>query len=761
MNYSAVDHAAASAVKGAKRRIDYTGDWPGWAAYAVGAGLLALAQAVRFLMDIPFGSQTGIMFMMPPIVVAAFMGGLLPGLVATAAGLALTSGFLVRPESATMLDQVRLASFLLAGTLTSVVCDALRRARHRTEQDALQHAVTLASIGDGVITTDVHGRITLMNAAAERLTGWSAGEAAGRDLVEVFDISEADTRRKVADPVSRVLESVVSLRLADQTLLRTRDGQERSIDDSAAPIRTPGGALAGVVVVFRDCGERRRHEAELLEQAERYTRLLEISPDAVLVNRGGRIVLANKAALQLFGAASAAELMGRTPLELFHPDCHAFIQGRIEQLRAGFAVPVAEERIVRLDGEVVDVDVVASPFMDRGVLSIHVVLRDITARKEAEQELRQWADCFTHCAHGIGLSHPPTGTLAVCNPAYARMLGYTVEELAGAKIFSIYHPSQHEMLREQMEIAEATGHARYETVMLRKDGSTFPAQMDLVGVHDGHGNLIYRVGTLQDISERKTAENEVQRLTVGLEREVEERTAELRAANQELDAFTYAVSHDLRAPLRAMSGFSQALVEDCASALDGEGRTYLDQIIAASQRMGQLVEGLLVLSRTTRHEVRRESVDLTAIAERLRKDLALGEPGRTVTWSIEPGLAAHGDARMLEILLDNLLSNAWKYTGGRPDAHIRVGVEHGASGPEYFVSDNGAGFSMAHAGKLFQPFQRLHRQDEFPGIGIGLATVQRVVNRHGGTITGWGEPDKGATFRFTLAPVTPPDSEFL
>lgn len=760
MNYSAVNPVAASAVKGGPRRVRYAGDWPQWAAYGVGAALVVLAQAVRFLMDIPFGSQTGIMFMMPPIVVAAFMGGLLPGLLVTAAGLALTSGFLVHPGAATVLDQVRLVSFLLAGALTSVVCDALRRARHRTEQDMLQHAVTLASIGDGVITTDLDGRITMMNAMAEKLTGWSSEEAVGRDLTEVFAVRGEDSRQARGNPVSRVLDSSIPLWLAEQTVLRTRDGLERFVDDSAAPIRTPDGTLVGVVLVFRDCGERKRHEAQLHEQAERYTRLLEISPDAVLVNRDGRVVLANKSALQLFGAATAAELVGKTPMELFHPDCHALIQARIKQLRAGFAVPVAEEKIVRLDGRPVDVEAVASPFLDGGALSIHVVLRDITARKEAEQELRQWADCFTHCAHGIGLSHPPTGTIAVCNPAYARMLGYTVEELAGAKIASIYHPSQHDLLREQMDVAQTSGHARYETLMLRKDGSTFPAQMDLVGVYDAAGNLTYRVGTMQDISERREAENEVQRLTIGLEREVEDRTAELRAANQELDAFTYAVSHDLRAPLRAMSGFSQALLEDYGPVLEGDARTYLDQIITASKRMGQLVEGLLVLSRTTRHEVKRESVDMTAIAERIRDDLVHSDPARKVTWDIASGIAAHGDARMVEILLDNLLSNAWKYTGGKPDAHISLSVEHGANGPEYLVADNGAGFSMAHAEKLFQPFQRLHRQDEFPGLGIGLATVQRVVNRHGGTITGTGEPDKGAAFRFTLAPYVPSE-EFL
>lgn len=764
MNISARDPALG--VTSHRRDQGKWAEWPAWSAYLAGALLLVAAQTVRTLLGIPFGEQVGIIFMMPAVIVAAFLGGLLPGLLTTAIGVALTSGGMLHPQAAATVNVVWRGAFLLAfvlgGCLTSVVCAKLRSAQQRTRMEGLQHAVTLSSIGDAVITTDIHGRITLMNAAAERLTGWAADEALEQDLSTVFCIRAADARNLMTNPVARVLSTGTIIGLANHTVLRTRDGSEIYIDDSAAPIRSPDGSLTGVVLVFRDCSERKRHEREVANQAERYMRLLEVSPDAVLVNREGRMVLANPAAVRLFGATSEVELMNKTPLDLFHPDYHDFVRDRIGKLLTGIAVPAAEEKIVRLDGRVVDVEVVASPFTDGGKRSIHVVLRDISLRKTWERELRQWADAFTHCAHGIALSHPPSATVVVCNPAFARMLGRTVEEMAGIKVFSLYAPSEHDFVRDQIELAGATGHARYETLMQRKDGSTFAGQMDLVSVRDTAGALLYRVATLQDISERRAAEEEVRRLTVDLEHTVDERTAELRAANQELDAFTYAVSHDLRAPLRAMAGFSQALIEDYGPALEGgEGRVYLDQIIQASKRMGALVEGLLVLSRTTRQEVRRETVDLTALAERIRDDLNRAEPGRKVAWTIAPGLAAHGDTRMLGIVLDNLLGNSWKYTASTPDAAIRFGVEHGPDGPIFVVTDNGAGFDMAHAGKLFQPFQRLHRQDEFPGIGIGLATVQRVVNRHGGTIAGEGAPGQGATFRFTLAPPRLPTEEFL
>ncbi len=257
-----------------------------------------------------------------------------------------------------------------------------------------------------------------------------------------------------------------------------------------------------------------------------------------------------------------------------------------------------------------------------------------------------------------------------------------------------------------------------------------------------------------EIAARKLAQRALRALNVDLERRVEQRTAELQTANRELESFAYAVSHDLRAPLRALSGFSQALAEDYAERFTGEAREYLNQIDRASRRMGDLIDGILTLSRSTRGELRREPVDVSALARRLHQERAAAEPGRRIALEVEPGLSIRGDPAMLEAALRNLIENAWKYTAKVPAASVRVYAEDrpgpGVPGRWTCVADNGAGFDMADCERLFNPFQRLHRQDEFPGIGIGLATVQRIVHRHGGIIEAEGAPGRGAIFRFTL-----------
>jgi light-regulated signal transduction histidine kinase (bacteriophytochrome) len=260
---------------------------------------------------------------------------------------------------------------------------------------------------------------------------------------------------------------------------------------------------------------------------------------------------------------------------------------------------------------------------------------------------------------------------------------------------------------------------------------------------------------IEDVTRLREAEAELEALRCGLEASVRRRTAELAAANEELEAFAYSVSHDLCAPLRSLTGFSQAIVEDYGDRLDEQGREYLRHIQNAAGGMSRLIDDLLRLSRLTRSEMRYETVDLGAIAREALAELARQEPARRVTTAVEDGLTAVGDAVLLRTALQNLIENAWKYTRHAPDARIEFRAERADGETTYVVRDNGAGFDMAYAGKLFRPFERLHSAHEFEGTGIGLATVSRIVHRHGGRIRGEGAVGRGAAFSFTLG--APPD----
>lgn len=259
------------------------------------------------------------------------------------------------------------------------------------------------------------------------------------------------------------------------------------------------------------------------------------------------------------------------------------------------------------------------------------------------------------------------------------------------------------------------------------------------------------------IAAKRRQVEENRRMKIELEQRVAERTHQLDVANKELEAFSYSVSHDLRAPLRSIDGFGQALLEDCADRLDEQGRQYLQRIRGATQRMGMLIDDLLMLSRVTRVEMNREPVDLVPLAQSVITGLEIAEPSRKIERQVQDGMVANGDPHLLRIVLENLIGNAWKFTQHASPARIEMGMRTDEAGtPVYFVRDNGVGFDMAYADKLFGAFQRLHSSYDFPGTGIGLATVQRIIHRHGGRVWAESEMGKGASFYFTLGAATRP-----
>ncbi|HWG23340.1 sensor histidine kinase [Actinospica sp.] len=387
------------------------------------------------------------------------------------------------------------------------------------------------------------------------------------------------------------------------------------------------------------------------------------------------------------------------------------------------------------------------------------LLRSETARVSADEDAKRLLQVIDNSSAVIYM-RDADGRYLLVNSRFEQLFGVKREEIVGMTDFDIFPPEVAADFRANDLKALASGGAiQAEETAPQSDGPHTYITVKYP-ITDPSGRHYAICGISTDITDLKRVEEEARSLNTGLETRVRERTAELEASTRELDAFAYSVSHDLRAPLRAVAGFSELLLEDYGRGLDPTGRDYLGRVVAATSRMSRLIDDLLTLSRATRAELSWRPVDLTAIAQRILTDLRAADtdPDRPMELIVEDGLRATGDPALLELVLQNLISNAWKFTAKQDKALIHVGAERLPDGAcSFFVRDSGAGFDMRYADKLFVPFQRLHSNEDFAGSGIGLAIVGRIINRHGGRIWAEGHPERGAVFRFVL-PERPPGS---
>jgi len=539
------------------------------------------------------------------------------------------------------------------------------------------------------------------------------------------------------------------------------------------------GEVVRVTGVLQDIDARKRNEEDLARYRARLEELVAERTAEVEKAHAGLVEAQAVAHLGSWewdaptdafrGSEELHRLLGASPeglsrfgqfVDLIHPDDREAVRVALEDAgsRGDGALFQVSHRVVLRDGRLRHVS-------GRGVVSVDRAGRltgmlgtcqDITSLREAEDALRESEErlrrIVSEAPFPIGL-YAEDGEILLVNNAWRRITGYPPEELRTIGEWAARaYGDRKELARADIEssfsLADAAREGEFAIRTKSGERRYWDFSSSPVGRLPDGRRLVTTMA--MDVTERRHAEEELWAYREHLEELVRERTVELEAANREMESFSYSVSHDLRAPLRALDGFSAILAQEYPDRLDERGRGYLDRIRAAARTMALLVDGLLSLARLNRQELSVAPVDLSALARRVGADLTALEPGRSVRLIVPDGLTAEGDASLLHVLLENLIGNALKFTSSRPEATIELGRGKRDGESAFFVRDNGVGFDMAYASKLFLPFQRLHRANEFPGTGIGLATVHRIVARHGGRIWPEAALDAGATFYFTL-----------
>ncbi len=588
-----------------------------------------------------------------------------------------------------------------------------------------------------------------VNEAWAQLFGFTREELIGKTSFELGINRDNERRVHTIDE----LQQHNPVRNLEQTLF-SKSGDALTVLTNINVITINGQDYA--LSTLQDITERKRTEQALRESEEKFRKAFLTSPDSININRlaDGMYISINNGFSQIMGY-SADEVVGKTSLELniwVNPeDRKALVNG---MTKSG-VVSNLEALFRAKNGDIHDGLMSASMVELNNIPHIISITRDITERKRAEKMLLESEERYraTFDLTALGIAHLGLdGRWLRVNQTLCDIVGYTREELLNKTFQEITHPddldTDLEYVRQVLagEIQTYSMEKRY----YRKDGALIWINLTVALVRESSGEPEYFISVVEDITGRKRIEEEIGRLNDSLEIRVKERTVQLEAANKELEAFAYSVSHDLRAPLRGIDGWSLALIEDYQGQLDEQGRQYLERVRSEAHRMGQLIDDLLQLSRVTRADMQTSPVDLSTLAQTVMARLQSSQPDRQVEVAIQPDLTAQGDATLLGIVLTNLFDNAWKFTGKCPQARIEFGQVQLDGQQTFYVRDNGVGFDMSYAQKLFGAFQRLHKASEFPGTGIGLATVQRIIHRHGGRVWVKAEIDGGATFFFTL-----------
>jgi len=585
------------------------------------------------------------------------------------------------------------------------------------------------------------GEFLEVNEGFERVSGYSRAEAIGRTALQLGIWAYPGQR---AELVARLASGGVVRDI--ETSFRRKSGEERVIQLSLEVIDLGGEKC--VLAIGRDVTELKR----VSEANARLAAIVASSTDAIISRSlDDKILSWNAGAERLFGY-TADEAVGQSISMIFPSDREEEIARNRALLAQGRSVVDRETVRLAKGGRRIDVSLSQSPIKDEqgAIAGVALVFRDISERKQSEASQRLAASVFDNAIDGIIIADENFKIVAV-NRAFTDITGYSAAEAIGnsPRLLRSYHHDEAFYEAMRRAISEK-GSWQGEIWDKRKNGELYCELLSISAVRDERGDITNYCAVFAEITERKAAEAKLVSLNDELEDRVAQRTVALNHANKELEAFSYSVSHDLRAPLRHISGFSAIVLKENEGKLDEASIDNLKRINAASERMGLVITDLLALARISRQEMRRLTFDLSELSTTVIKNLAQAHPERDVEVVIAPAMTVEGDPGLMHIVLENLLGNAWKFTSRTERARIEVGCEERAGELVYFVRDNGAGFDMKYSAKLFGAFQRLHSPEEFEGTGIGLSMVQRIVARHAGRIWAEAAVGKGATFYFTL-----------